>query len=315
MVPASEHAAACAALLPAAIRRQRPLLRRLIPEPVLADGLRAVVRSALERSTDRSGATRWKQRSPELPATVDDLLARMVSTPHGPALLELRFRGLDPDFPFVEVVGTGFDVTAQTLPALVDAARRQWPAAPLRALGLWVGPHEGWQPPGEGDMILVVGRLSALSRDPGPLTTTPATLESLPRIQAAYARFHADRPDLAPNVHPIEADDLAALIEAQTAADAWLDGEWAGLLAVKSAPLLGAPGLEVYEEILAPHLRGRGLGAPLQRAGLAMLPGTDHLVWGTIHHDNLPSRRTAARVGRAEVDQRWFVPVSEIATE
>ena len=34
------------------------------------------------------------------------------------------------------------------------------------------------------------------------------------------------------------------------------------------------------------------------------------LVWGTIHSDNQPSLRCAARVGRQSVDLRWLVPIS-----
>jgi RimJ/RimL family protein N-acetyltransferase len=130
-------------------------------------------------------------------------------------------------------------------------------------------------------------------------------------MQAAYAAFHAERPDLIPHVRPIDAGELDALIAAERAWDGWLEGEWAGLLAVNAEPLLGGPGVVVVEEILAPHMRGRGLAAPLQRAGLAALTDRQRvIVWGTIHEKNLPSRRTAARVGRAEVDLRWMVPIS-----
>ena len=43
--------------------------------------------------------------------------------------------------------------------------------------------------------------------------------------------------------------------------------------------------------------RGQGQGPRLQRALLSALP-REGLVFGTIHPDNQPSLRTAARVGR-----------------
>ncbi len=311
MIPADRHAALLEALLPESIRRLHPLLRAMRSDAELRAGLSADIQAVLTRSCSRAGAAQWKATCPELPATVADLLAREVSIGDGVALMELRFRGLDPDCPFVEVVATDFPVTPAVLPALVSAAREVWSAVPLRWLGVWAGPHAGWRPPGEGDLHLVVGALSSLSRSVGPLTITPATLDSFPRMQAAYAAFHAERPDLAPHVTPIDAGELDALIAAERAWDGWLEGEWAGLLAVEAVPLLGGPGAVVVEEILAPHMRGRGLAAPLQRAGLAALTDRQRvIVWGTIHEKNLPSRRTAARVGRAEVDLRWMVPIS-----
>ena len=161
-------------------------------------------------------------------------------------------------------------------------------------------------------MHLVAGPRHAIAPDPGPLTVTPAALDNLAHVRAAYAAFHDDHPELAPSVSMIEAGDLARLIAAGTAVDAWLDGAWAGLLAVQPAPLLGAPGWLITEEILAPKFRGRGLGAALQRAGLAATApaGAEGMSWGTIHERNVPSRRTAARVGRQEGDLRWLVPMS-----
>ena len=161
-------------------------------------------------------------------------------------------------------------------------------------------------------MHLVAGPRDGIALDPGPLTVTPASLDNLPHAQAAYAAFHADHPELAPNVSMIDAADLSRLIDAGTAVDAWLEGAWAGLLAVQPVPLLGAPGWLIIEEILAPQFRGRRLGAALQRAGLAAtVPEQEKsMIWGTIHNGNLPSRRTAARVGRQEVDLRWLVPIS-----
>ena len=310
MVPKHRHADLLARLAPAAIRRLHPLLHTLIPPQSLRTGATDPIAEALKRSMDTAGAAKWKASSPALPAEVEDLLARPVDVGSGMALLELRFRGLDPAFPFVEVVGTDFDVGLAEVPALIAAAKASWPAIPLRALGLWVGSHIGWQPPGEADIHLVVGALSDLELLPSALTTTTASLDSLPRVQSAYAHFHTASPLLAPHVNPVEHDDLAEMIAAGTAVDAWLEGKWAGMLAVKSTPLMGVAAWEVYEEILAPEFRGRGLGVALQRAGLAALPaGEESVVWGTIHHRNVPSRRTAARVGRQEVDLRWFVPI------
>ncbi|MFT5685238.1 MAG: hypothetical protein ACI8RZ_006187 [Myxococcota bacterium] len=311
MIPPEQHPNLLTTLLPEALRRLHPTLRAVRSDAALHVGLSADIQTVLTRACDRAGAAKWKASSPRLPATVDDLLARMVPVGPGTALLELRFRGLDPDFPFVEVVATDFTVTPALLPALLTAASQTWPTIPLRWLGLWVASHAGWQPPGAGDMHLVVGALASLDCDPGPLTTTPADADSLPRVVSAYADFHTARPDLSPHVNALDAETLDDLIATGTAWDAWLDGAWAGLLAVEASPLLGGPGFVVIEEVLAPALRGQGLGAVLQRAGLANLPPTPGgLVWGTIHEDNLPSRKTAARVGRTEVDLRWLVPIS-----
>lgn len=312
MILGSDHAALLERLIPCALSRLHPSLSAVITPDQLRAGLTADIQRVLTRASSRAWAEQWKAACPALPATIDDLLAREVRVGEGTALLELRFRGLDPSFPFVEVVGTEAPIDADTLPLLCAAARRCWPEVPLRCLGLWLAPHTTWRPPGEGDMLLVAGAREMISSEPGPLTVTLASLDNLAHAKDAYAAFHAEYPELAPNVSMIDAADLAERIAAGTAVDVWLEGAWAGLFAVQPAPLLGAPGWLIIEEILAPQFRGRRLGAALQRAGLAATvpAGAEGMIWGTIHVGNLPSRRTAARVGRQEVDLRWLVPMS-----
>ena len=299
-------------------RRDRPWLPRAEQIPPGAGGVDA----ALDRSARPERAAAWLEACPALPATVDDLLARVVPVEgHGRALVELRFKGLDPRQPFVEVVGVDFPWSTDVLPPLVRAAASSWPDVQVRRLGLFLGVPSCAEPPDPGldvphvgaepDLDWLVGPLARLRAQPGPrLTVRPATPASMQHVTDAYEALARTAPRLAAELQMIDAAELERLCAEGTAFDAMISGRWAGLVALDRTPWLGVPALEVIEEVLRPDLRGRGLAASLQRAALgAVRLADERLVWGTIHRLNTPSRRTARRVGRELIGGRHLFAI------
>lgn len=68
--------------------------------------------------------------------------------------------------------------------------------------------------------------------------------------------------------------------------------------------------LAVIEELLETPFRGRGFAPAMQRMFLERLADKDdRLVWGTIDARNIPSLRTAQRVGREIVFGNMFFPI------
>lgn len=271
--------------------------------------------AALLRCADRAIARRVADRFAGPDAPTDAYLGRLLVVDGAHALTGIRFKGLRPDDPFVELVAADIGPADPAFLDLLAAIRRAWAPLRPRALRLWLASHESTPDLRlEGDMRTIVAPIAELQALPPPphrhaLTLRRcADLEFYPRFRAAYDAYLQAHPALAAGMYLSSAADLAPVVAEGHTYEAWSGDRWAGLVAAASTRYCGRGGWLVHEELLAAEFRGRGLAPGLQRGLVDRLgPADGALLVGTIHADNHPSLATARRVGRLDVGGHVFV--------
>ncbi len=107
-------------------------------------------------------------------------------------------------------------------------------------------------------------------------------------------------------------EDLFQLLAQKTLFCVEIDGQWAGLVAAEQRQEQYLRGFCVIEELLDKEWRGQGFGVALQRHLIERLPAQDNdLIYGTIDDKNMPSLKTAFRVGRKSIGKYVFCKMLE----
>ncbi|MDQ0756568.1 hypothetical protein [Arthrobacter sp. B3I4] len=249
--------------------------------------------------------------------SVEDMTERLLETSDERTVVSgLRYRNLDPDFPFVAVKTTARVNGLSAVNALAAQVSGAYRGVDLRGFTFWEQPGleeldaESWA-------TCMAGSLSAATRTgerdlPGFLTISwpEAAGEVFPDYQHEHQAWRSDAPGLAPFVSESDLEGL------QEAADQGLlmslrdDHGFAGLAAATISPLFGRRALCMLDILLSKRLRGRGLAAAVQSSFLAGQRSGADTVWGQIHAENQPSMRTARKLDRRAVQQEYFVSLT-----
>jgi RimJ/RimL family protein N-acetyltransferase len=166
-----------------------------------------------------------------------------------------------------------------------------------------------------GDLILVMGSLAEIRSRPAaalPPEWSLRRLSSVSEVGTAfvelYQSFHAARPDLAEVVAVSPLDALDECAKADGLYVCFVGSEIVGIIAAKPTAQYSVDAWLMWDIVLARQYCGKGLAPLLQRAVLDRLDSARApLVVGTIHTRNLPSLRTALRVGRKVVGSWTFI--------
>lgn len=225
----------------------------------------------------------------------------------------LRYRNLDPAFPFVAVKTTARVNDPSAVDALAAQVAEAYRDVGVRGFTFWEQPGLALSP-AESWATVMAGSLSAATqadqRDlPGFLTISwpEAAAEMFADYQHEHQAWRSNAPELAPFVAESDQEGL------QEAADQGLlmslrdDHGFAGLAAATTSPLFGQRALCMMDIFLTERLRGRGLAAAVESSFLAGQRSGADTVWGHIHAENLPSLRTAQKLRRQPVQQEYFV--------
>ena len=225
----------------------------------------------------------------------------------------LRYRNLDPAFPFVAVKTTARVTDAEAVGALAARVATAYDGTGVRGFTFWEQPGlafsaaENWATVMSGS----VGRAAQVDKRDltgGLRICWPKTATD---IFADYRREHqtwrSDAPELAPYVSESDQEALQAAADQGLLMSLQDDRGFAGLVAATTAPLFGRRALCMLELLLARRLRGKGVAAVVQSVFLAGQRSGADTVWGHIHATNLPSLRTAQKLGRRPVQQEYFV--------
>lgn len=312
-----------AGMIGAALTRVDPHIRAWLPELKLRAQVEADIDRALARRSDRAVAARSANACPVAGASVDDYLGQLLEIAGHRVLISPRFLGLDTGRAFVELDAADF--TADDEDALADvlagcltayACFSPW------SLRVSLGSHQAPRLPAGAsirpDLRILAGPIAALAARPKPPSFDRMTLVRCgdtsfhPRYREAYDEVHADRPALADGLYISGAEALAPVVAEGHFYEAWIDGEWAGVVAAARSPFYGVPSFVVHEELLIAKFRGRGFGVVLQRQLIEALNSdstvdAQAILFGTIHPLNLPSIATAKRIGRIDVGGYFFV--------
>lgn len=295
----------------------RPL-RGWADEAQLPAGAAEFLKPLWERLDDRNLSEAFFGHCPVAGACADDYRTRTLALDgFGRVWAGIRFKGGDVTQPFVEVAAD-FALSDDALARLGPLVSATFAVFRPRALMVWRFEADG--PPSWPDAVLdqtyyvaPIAHMRTGDRPapPADFHVRRAThLDWYDTLAADHAAYLAAHPALADEVRFETRADLEACLEAGLLFEAHVGQTLAGVIAFDEEPFFGLPGYLVREELLLAPFRGRGLGTGLQRLAAEQLPA-DHLLCGTIHGLNTPSRRTAAANGRVPLLSSYFVPLGE----
>ncbi|MFT7486002.1 MAG: hypothetical protein ACI9F9_001855 [Candidatus Paceibacteria bacterium] len=280
-----------------------------------ADRVEEAQRELTERTTSDSSSRGYADACPVAGVEHEKYRLRDIELPCGASLIAgIHFLGTRVQEPFVGVFAQSQWLEEEALRAAHLQLMEEFKAFTPKSSWWWTCSERdlGCIEQQEVDQHLVAGSLAEI-RTHERLELPPEwdfrQLQSVDEIarpfEELYMDFHRARPDLESHVQ------IAALENLQECADAgglfccFEGSDLAGLVAAQPQMAFGVNAWTVWEIVLArPHC-GRGLAAPFQRAALDCLDmDKASIVIGTIHAKNLPSLKTALRVGRRIVG-RW----------
>ena len=230
----------------------------------------------------------------------------------------LRYRNLDPAFPFVAVKTTARVNDAEAADALAAQVAEAYRGVGVRGFTFWEQPGldlssaESWA-------TVMAGPLDVAAEADGRDLTGALTIcwpeiaaEVFSDYQHEHQAWRSDAPELAPFVSESRQEGL------QEAADQGLlmtlrdDHGFAGLVAATISPVFGRRAVSMLDVFLTERLRGKGLAPAVQCTFLTGQRSGGDTVWGHIHARNIPSLRTAQKLGRRPVQQEYFVSLSAL---
>lgn len=292
-------------------------LRQWYDDRTLTAGIRASVEQDAAWVGDESFGATFRDNVGSVP--VADPLAwanRLLDLGAGEwAVVGPRFRGLDVSQPFVDIVATSLPPTAESMRVLLDAVQEPYAGfAPRRVRvdapdpDAFVAALSSDGLSATVDQYVVAGLVAELRRAPRVPRYSDVALESIDPAAGAvflaecYAELALERPELPQWSTPSDADELSECAEQGLLFQTVVDGQRAGLVGARRNDAHAMTGFDVVDIVVATSHRGRGFGpAALQRVCDALPANPGDVLWGTIHPDNAPSRRNAARIGRTVV--------------
>ncbi|RYZ77724.1 MAG: N-acetyltransferase [Proteobacteria bacterium] len=126
---------------------------------------------------------------------------------------------------------------------------------------------------------------------------------------SGYAAFHMKHPDLKSWVTVSDKEDLERYRSQALLFEYFVEGKPVGLIGAEHSDLLGLKGLYMGELLIHEQFKGRGYAVQMQREFLKTVGDEFEVVWGTIDARNLPSTKTALRVGRRPMRVELMVPL------
>lgn len=272
----------------------------------------------VRRTTDEDASRQYARACPV--AGVDHTLYRLreLTLPFGVSLLAgVHFRGQSTGFPFVGVFAQSRWLTTHEVAMAHEALIREFSVFSPRATWWWS--PMGKDPPklvaATPDQFLVAGSLEEIRTTCAPPLPSHWSVRQLgfsEEIGAAFANmyqaFNSAVPELAEAVPPAPLAALEDCAKADGLYGCFAGSDLAGVVAARPDTQYCVDAWLMWDIVLARQHCGKGLAPVLQRAVLDRLDATRApLVVGTIDARNLPSLRTALRVGRRIVGTWTFI--------
>ncbi len=300
-----------------AFQHRRPIIHGVRMD---CDGA-GYVRQLVEHADDLNYLRSYREACNVAGASPEDYAPRLVRLNDGcTAIAGIHFRGLDTDFPFIDISACDGD-----LPENIDVecVTNEFEFFRPRAIRLWVATWE--RPPKDAteDLLVLASPISPLLSFPAPPHIERVRIEPDERLdyfddyRALYRELNGTAPELAGIVAPEDHATLASCAQAGGFSRVLIDGRRAGFIAARPGSYRCWKGWEMIDEILAAEFRGCGFAPAMQFAFLHTLDlQRSSSIFGTIASRNLPSIMTARRVGREVVETGYFIrtrfPSSEL---
>jgi hypothetical protein len=299
-----------------AIEQSHPLMAEL-GGARLSDNLFAVVRRDVDRIASREFAAWYGRGWAFLGLPAARFNNRLLDFGGVRMIAGIRFRNLEPDFPFIAIEQSGIPIGTIAEPAaLVAELRTAFSEFRPRALSFHHPSHLPLRVANaRGDRHVMIGAARSMVAQPPPFgldrvrLAASAGLASFERYTALYDRIFEERPWLRGVVRVETRETLKACYQQGLMFDIEVDGEWRGLIAGCEDAIVGVNGIQVVEIVLSRQARGGGLGVAVQRRFAEEVGARDPsaVILGIIDDANLPMRRTAERAGRTDVGASFLV--------
>lgn len=127
--------------------------------------------------------------------------------------------------------------------------------------------------------------------------------------QVHYTAFHKENPGLK---NWVTCNDIEDMNQAMKAGLLWRickNNQVIGLIQGEYNEYLGQNALYLAEILLIDAFRGQGIAPKAQIEYIRKLAQDKTLIWGTIDCSNLPSLKTAQKVGRKKIRSEFFLPI------
>jgi hypothetical protein len=291
-----------------AVDRLAPMYERFLSSDVFAERIRAHYAEQWSARTDLRACAELARTLAIAGRSAEDYALRCLDLGKlGMIIAGIHFSNLDPTKPFVGVLAQTRELDSAELFALRDALLDEFAAFAPRSIWIFVAgdrSRSAQLPGARPDQRVFIGPIESLRARPRPagharMTLRPPGPDMYRRFHDAYEQLFAVKPELRPLL-PVEDED--SLRAAHACFEAWIDDQWAGLVAAGIGDFMGLGGYYMLTQVLAARFRGQGMGPVMQRQLIERLePRHDGLLWGTIDASNQPSLRTAARIGRSDV--------------
>lgn len=231
----------------------------------------------------------------------------------------IRHLGGNTDFPFVDV-WPGFTVSSDAhLESIAVAVKKDFKLFSPTSFSLWLNPQTEF-PRVLGKRIQVsqqyiAAPILAISGKEKLAGEVEITIQSVRDDTYytwhvnAYKAFHVMNPELKDWVLPLDKEAFGRCREENLLYAAIRAGNCIGLIGGYRKNLLGMAGLHITELLISPEQQGKGYAPIMQKLFIERVGADFEVVWGTIDAKNIPSTRTALRVGRFPVRSEYFIPL------
>ncbi|MBT0722531.1 GNAT family N-acetyltransferase [Rosenbergiella collisarenosi] len=283
-----------------------------VSQHTLHHWLRQWIHSQEHRQTDSTFSARFPWKEMCLPQSY--FLQRKVWVNGQCFLTGPRYLAGDINRPFIDIVASSANVDTFVLKAI----NTEWSELKPQHIRQLIPGRKVAN--GVIDQLLYAEKLTHnLEDSDDPLTLRLATSADFDWCRQAvldcYNYSYSTIPTLAGSLYPIDNDDLMNhLIKGNTYIINHM-GNQVGLIVCEKRELAFLEGLFILEEVILPSFRGSSLASRAQRLlqnHLYQLFGKDCLIAGTILPENLPSIRTAEKVGRICVLKYEFLPTDSL---
>ncbi len=294
------------------------VVREWIPEERIRLLLRREWEKNTKRITDTDFAESFQERCPVPDAIASDYSYRLLELAGGRHVLtSIRFKGLDMQKPFVEILHKSFVLeSADQARTLAREIAQHYSVFAPRRIRIFdssgVLDHPGAAEFTAGDLRYYAAPMHVLRLLPLPPRFGEVALERLTDLDfydtyaAMYEHLYAESPHL--RVVPVESrQTMTDYLNEGKLYGIVIGGRFAGVVGVLPQEERFLSGLLVVEEILDRPFRGRGFAVAIQRRLLEEMSDSSGMLYGHISPINTASLRTASRVGRRDVGGMYFV--------
>lgn len=283
-----------------------PRALRQIPSANIEKGWDDYLLQITDRLTNRGFAQGFYEAVPFEGADPSEYNYRLLRRSDLSFVSSLRFKALTMTEPFIEVMLCSASLDKHVVTSIGRIVKEEYARfRPDRVRYLSLDDSALW-PEDQEDFAVYAGDVDTLRNSPEPPRSDEIELEAAPdlafypRLLSNYEKLFSER-----QLQPEPLSSLERSMDQGLLCEAFINHQWAGMMAAQRMTERFYTGVFVVEEIIDEQFRGQGFAPAMQRKFIDRLEN-DVMVFGEILAWNERSRRTAIRVGRKKCGTTFF---------